>query len=134
MKVVINKCYGAFHLSDEAEIELIKRECIHTVLMLPEAYYGKDWKGAWKRAWADALANKVFRPNIYEGRIVHEEHGVNDNDRSCVHLVDVVEYLGDAATGTNAELKVIEIPDGINYVIRNYDGIETVEEDHRSWS
>jgi len=55
--------------------------------------------------------------------------------RTNPKLVEVVERLGsERASGHFAKLKVIEIPDGIDWVIYNYDGIETVHEKHRSWS
>jgi len=55
--------------------------------------------------------------------------------RTNPKLVEVVERLGsERASGHFAKLKVIEIPDGIDWVIYNYDGIETVYEKHRSWS
>lgn len=55
--------------------------------------------------------------------------------RTNPKLVEVVERLGsERASGHFAKLKVIEIPDGIDWVIDDYDGIETVHEKHRSWS
>lgn len=49
-------------------------------------------------------------------------------------LVAVVEDLGDAANGTYAKLRVVEIPDGVDYEIDEYDGMEKVNEKHRSWA
>ena len=49
-------------------------------------------------------------------------------------LVDVVERLGKKANGESAELKVVEIPDGVEYEIDEYDGVESIHEKHRSWS
>ena len=54
-------------------------------------------------------------------------------DRTDPKLVQVVEELGSAASGGWAELKVIEIPDGIEWEILSNDGFETVHEKHRSW-
>lgn len=54
-------------------------------------------------------------------------------DRADKDLVEIVEELGSLADGGYAELEVIEIPDGVNYTIEKYDGIESVHEVHRSW-
>lgn len=54
-------------------------------------------------------------------------------DRTDPKLVQVVEELGSAASGEWAELKVIEIPDGIEWEILSNGGFETVHEKHRSW-
>jgi len=48
-------------------------------------------------------------------------------------LVQVVEELGADANGKFAELKVVEIPDGVDWTIQEYDGIEWVAEVHRAW-
>lgn len=49
-------------------------------------------------------------------------------------LVAAVEKLGpDKASGDLAELRVVEIPDGIKWHIHDYDGQEHVEEEHRTW-
>jgi hypothetical protein len=44
-----------------------------------------------------------------------------------------VEDLGDKASNWAAKLEVVEIPDGVEWEIDEYDGIETVDEKHRSW-
>jgi len=53
--------------------------------------------------------------------------------RTDKRVVNVIEKLGKAANGRCAELKVIEIPDEIQYEISDYDGIETIHELHQSW-
>jgi hypothetical protein len=45
-----------------------------------------------------------------------------------------VEELGDKASGQFAELVVVEIPDGVDYEIDEYDGNEHIAEKHRTWS
>jgi hypothetical protein len=57
----------------------------------------------------------------------------HDIERNDPDLVATVEKLGDNASGPYGELEVVEIPDGINWTIDNYDGMESVEEAHRSW-
>lgn len=55
------------------------------------------------------------------------------NNRSDPALIQAVEELGDAANGDYAELKIVEIPDGVEYTIEEYDGLEHVAEKHRTW-
>lgn len=57
-----------------------------------------------------------------------------DDDRSNPNLVKCVEELGSAAASTYASLKVIEIPDDVNWKIESYDGLESIHEVHRSWA
>ena len=53
--------------------------------------------------------------------------------RDDEHLIAVVELMGRAADGGYAELKIIEIPDDVNWCIEEYDGREWVAERHRTW-
>jgi hypothetical protein len=92
MKVVVNRCWGRFSLSQEACEAL-----------------GLKWNG-------------------YD-----YSHRYNDKHRTDPKLVEVVEKLGDRANGSCAELRVIEIPNGIDWYIDDHDGMETVREKHRSW-
>ena len=54
-----------------------------------------------------------------------------DIPRDCPILVEMVER-GDV-DGTFSDLKVVEIPDGVNWYIEEYDGLEHVAERHRTW-
>ena len=56
-----------------------------------------------------------------------------DIERNNQHLVRVVEELGDSASGRFAELKVVDIPDDVEWQIDEYDGLEWVAEKHRTW-
>lgn len=53
--------------------------------------------------------------------------------RNDPRLVKIVEKLGEEANGRFAKLKVIEIPDGVEWEIEEYDGYEHVAEKHRTW-
>jgi hypothetical protein len=63
-----------------------------------------------------------------------------DPDTYCDHekrndpkLVDCVERLGKASGGCFSSLKVVEIPDDVEWTIEEYDGSEWVAEKHRTW-
>jgi hypothetical protein len=45
-----------------------------------------------------------------------------------------VQELGEAANGQYAKLKVVTIPDDVEWTIEEYDGMEWIAEAHRTWS
>jgi len=57
-----------------------------------------------------------------------------DKDRENPLLIKVVKKLGKKASGFCANLKIVKIPDDIEYKIEEYDGLESVEEKHKSWN
>lgn len=54
-------------------------------------------------------------------------------DRTDPDLVAVVEFMGKASWGNYAELKIVEVPDQVEWTIQEYDGKEWVAEVHRTW-
>lgn len=70
--------------------------------------------------------NKSFF--YYEGLVEH------DIARDDPLLVEVVEVLGEKASGAYAGLKIVDIPDDVKWEIEEYDGMEWVAEVHRTWS
>lgn len=52
--------------------------------------------------------------------------------RTNPHLIQAI--LEAKAKGNNGDLKVVEVPEGVEFVIEDYDGSETVEEKHRTFS
>jgi len=52
-------------------------------------------------------------------------------ERNDPRLVDVVEKLGRDAGTKYSSLLVVEIPDDMPYYIDEYDGFETIHENHR---
>ena len=89
MKIVINKCYGGFGLSEVAETRY-RNESGNTV-----PYYH-----------------------------------IPRNDPI---LVSIVEELGEDSWGGYAELSVVDIPDGVEWEIEEYDGNVWSAEVHRKW-
>lgn len=61
------------------------------------------------------------------------EWNVRMGDRAHPLLVRVVEELCEAASDNYSRLRVVEIPDGVEYVIEDYDGFEHIAERHRTW-
>ncbi len=54
--------------------------------------------------------------------------------RDDPYLIKVVKSLGMGANGAHANLKIVEIPGDIEWLIQEYDGAEWVAEKHRTWS
>lgn len=55
---------------------------------------------------------------------------IQRNDPMLIH---VVEKLGEKADDKYARLKIVEIPDGVDWEVEEYDGKEWVSEVHRTW-
>jgi hypothetical protein len=62
-----------------------------------------------------------------------DTYGFCELDRSDPKLVSCVEKLGSAASGSYAKLKIVEVPDDVEWEIHDYDGLEWVAEKHRIW-
>ncbi len=103
MKVVINRRFGGYCLSDEALQYM-------GLTLEPNLYSLRDGR--------DLMTN--MRTPF-------------QNDRSNPLLVKCVEELGERANGRVAELHVVEIPDGVTFEITEYDGMEEIHEAYRVW-
>ena len=53
--------------------------------------------------------------------------------RDDAHLISIVELMGSDADGEYAELKIVDVPDDVNWYVEEYDGREWVAERHRTW-
>jgi hypothetical protein len=119
-KVVANCCYGGFGISDAA----IRRYCeikgINLVRITSTYGEGDD---TWS---SDHYA--------IDG-IDDDEHYFyyGDIKRDDPALVQVVEEMGSDAHGEYARLRIADVPDGVKWYIDDYDGIETIREEHRTW-
>ena len=91
MKIVINREFGGFGLSEDALEEYCERKGI-----------------------MDIFVHQIPRDDPI--------------------LVEVVESMGSNADGRYSLLKVVEVPDEVDWYIEEYDGVEWVAERHRTWS
>lgn len=69
-----------------------------------------------------------------------ERKGINPVDfnhwevsRNDPILIDIVEKMGKEAGTKFSELKIVNIPDDVDWIIEEYDGMEWVAERHRTW-
>ena len=114
MKIVINDCYGGFGLSNLAIEKYAKIKDI------------------------DLETRKAKAP-FFDDQIEYYHTGTEnmfsyrDIERNDPVLVQVVEELGNNANDWGSELKVVNIPEDVKWQIDEYDGIEWVAEQHRTW-
>jgi len=145
-KIVINRCYGGFGISNEALLELINMKSKIVKKMSIIKYYGGEnpnFKDTWKEEWnKDKINLKPFKEGFFEhpyykGILYHNEFVYFIEDcseiRSNEDLIKVVEKLKEKASGKLSELIIVEIPEDVDYEIDDYDGMETIHEEHRSW-
>ena len=111
MKIVINTCYGGFGLSDKAILRYaeLKRIILYRHLSENHFYNSPD-----------------FTEETY--------FSLYDIPRDSVELVQAVEELKEESNGGFSKLKVVEVPDDVDWTIEEYDGLEWVAEVHRTWS
>lgn len=57
-----------------------------------------------------------------------------DIPRDDPYLVKLVRDLGSSANGPHANLKIVEIPGDVQWLVQEYDGAEWVAEVHRTWN
>jgi hypothetical protein len=134
MKIVINKCFGGFGLSDKAYEKLIEWG-------IPVKKYEEEKRNE----------NGLYEPQpLNDGEIIFDRtlspekeetftllsrywESWLDNNREHPLLVKVVEELKEEANNKFSKLKIVEIPDGTEYTIEEYDGKEYISEKHQTW-
>lgn len=147
MKVVINKCFGGFGLSEKAYEQLIawgvpvrkyveEQRDPNTGLFLHET--NNDVEVIFDRELTPAEENTFAALyHQYKGKSSMSRRYWDTwtrENRTHPLVVRVVEELGSKEASSDvAELAVVEIPDGIEWEISEYDGLEHIAEKHRVW-
>lgn len=69
-------------------------------------------------------------------RCLHNNPDLDEWDlkRDDPELVRLVETMGKDSYGRHAHLKIVEIPEDVDWVLLDYDGREWVAEKHRTWA
>lgn len=111
MKVVINTRYGGFAISHAAAEFMAKRGNARAIQELKKSDKEDHFYGF---GYAEGF-----------------EGGYERNDPD---LIAAIETLGAEANGFCSRLKIVEIPDGVEWEIDDYDGLESIHEVHRVWS
>jgi len=159
-KIVINSCYGGFSLSPKGLkrlAELQGKECY----FFKDEFVDGDIK--YIPVSIDEIGDTLFfsaftvsnpqevllelnQKNKSWREMTNEEKesynkayddiylSAREIPRDDLLLVQVVEELGKAASGRAADLKIVEIPEDVEWQIEEYDGLEYVAEKHKTWS
>ena len=138
-KVVINACHGGFGLSDEAVVRyheikgvplwITKDKQYNSIThywLVPESERIEDVGDEFYKMTMDER-------NAYNQKWSEQTFSEYDLKRDDPILVQVVEELALDADGRYACLKVVEIPDDVDWEINEYDGNEWIAEKHRTW-
>jgi len=134
-EIVINKCFGGFGLSYKAVMRYaeIKGIELHPYIDdITKEVYGERavvgnpdiWLHYTKEPKLDGATSEWVNEHYFS------EYDIPRDDPA---LVQVVRELGDEANGQCSNLGIVEIPDDVDWEIDEYDGVESIEEKHRSW-
>ena len=119
MKIAVNKCFGGFDLSDKVCEKLIELGIPHFKSC---EEMGKDYNGLYV-VDSDYPSLEKYYTNLSD-----------KENRTNPLLIQAIEEVGEKeSSGRFGEIRIIEIPDNIEYEIDDYDGIESIHECHRSW-
>ena len=113
MKIVINRDYGGYGLSDQAVREYGKSKGLNLVEDGPDDH-----------GFTYFYVNEIDENNYFSDREIERNDPV---------LVEIVERLGSEANGRYSDLKIVEIPDDVDWEVMEYDGMEHIAEKHRTW-
>ncbi len=141
-EIVINVCFGGFGLSDEA-YELLIKYGIPVKRYIKEV---RDKNGRYKPQPKNEGEIIFDRKLTLKGENSLSDHYYKypsimsrywetwlDQKRDYPLLIKIVKKLKKKANGNHAKLKIVKIPNNVEYTIEEYDGFEHIAENHRTW-
>jgi len=144
-RIVINTCYGGFHPSAKAimrwaELSGIEMHVINEINMMKRnwnepAHYKEITIEEAKSLYFVNFCTKPLNP---DGTIPDKSFwswNINDEKkfRTDPYFIQAVEELGVEANSEVSKLRIVEIPDEVEWIIEEYDGVEWIAETHRTW-
>ena len=134
MKLVINSCYGGFHLSPKALKRYLKLKGKNAYFYQQTKYEYRNGINEFTRIYnIDSINGDLFIKctTIDYGKVTNtypsspfEDRSIPRNDK---HLIQVVEELGEEANTTVSRLTIVEIENGRWYKINEYYGYESIK-------
>ena len=142
MKIVINDTYGGFRLSPLVIKEYLKlkgKEAYfydmqfqngEALFTKADNFTGKEiFLTCFTKDFGSRFKYKDITESEYEIYCFNEK-GISRTDED---LIKIIEQLKEKANTICSELKIVEIPDDVDWEIEEYDGVEWVSEKHRTW-
>ncbi len=138
-KIVINRCFGGFGLSYAGVMEYAKRKGIKLYAYVDAGSGGNENYSRYikfdpkrhKDAWSIHYSTSKLKNGEFDNEFYFSERLLERDDP---HLIATVEAIKEKANGSCAKLKIVEIPDDVEWEIDEYDGMEQVQEKCRKWS
>ena len=140
MKVAYNSCFGGFSLSPTALTEFARMKGVE-LTWYKQTGYKHNGNEQYQRIGGspNSCGLSLIPLSVDAGDVISSlPKGVYyypnfDELRSDSDLINVIETMGEGANGMCASLSIIEIPDGADFEIENYDGNESVVPPRQSW-
>lgn len=143
-KIAINKCYGGFSLSHQGVMLYAKKKKIKIFAYKHGSYSSGEFKyeeyapkKGDKESMFLAYSTKELTGTDHKQRnkeLNENYFPTRDFERDDPTLIEVIEELGKKANGACADLKIVEIPDDIEWQIEEYDGLEHIAQKHSTWA
>lgn len=138
-KVILNKSFGGFDVSDEGYRLYAKKKGLE--LFTYKLNLSKDFGfGEYQKVDSSDSIFVLYTTkdlgDVYTSDdVIKNRLYLNEELREDETLIEVVEELGEKASGKFGKLIIVEIPDDVaeDYVIDYYDGIETLHQRVEEW-
>ena len=137
-KVILNKCFGGFGASYLAHKLYAKKK-----YNIDEIFVYEWSKNGYVKICLDAndRSFRFYSIKDFGDFIAHEDRDkikdsflfLDEDKREDPIFIEVVEKLGEKANTRFSDLKIVEIPDDLDYVIDDYDGVETLHQKVQEW-
>lgn len=79
------------------------------------------------------LNNEAMTEYKRRAQVTEKYFASYDIPRDCPHLVAMFEEQGSKIDTRFSKLKIVQIPDDVEWQIEEYDGMEWIAEQHRTW-
>ena len=149
MRIVINDKYGGFGLSHDAIMRYAELKSIKLYAWVDDIakrIYGENIKvedavlvhyATVPQKEYESIVEREREKPIAPGRF-EKSNALYFSDRDIKRndplLIQVIKELKQEANGHCAKLKIINIPENVDWEVKEYDGWEHIAEKHRTWS